>query len=54
MKNFISCDWGTSAFRLRIIDEGTKQVLAETISAQGISATYALWKEQISADRISF
>ena len=54
MKNFISCDWGTSAFRLRMIDASTKQVLAETSSAQGISATYALWKEQTSVDRISF
>lgn len=53
MKLFISCDWGTSTFRLRLIDAATKRILAETQSAQGIAATYALWKEQ-AADRILF
>ncbi|MEP7319631.1 MAG: 2-dehydro-3-deoxygalactonokinase, partial [Panacibacter sp.] len=54
MKNFISCDWGTSSFRLRLINAETNAVLAETKSAQGIAATYALWKEQSNTDRIAF
>jgi 2-dehydro-3-deoxygalactonokinase len=54
MKQFISCDWGTSSFRLRLIEAATKQVLAETKSAQGIAATYSLWKEQPDTDRILF
>ncbi len=53
MNHFISCDWGTSSFRLRLINTETKTVFAETKSAQGIAATYALWKET-TADRISF
>lgn len=54
MKHFISCDWGTTSFRLRLINTATKQILAETKSAQGIAANYALWKEQPSTDRILF
>lgn len=54
MEKFISCDWGTSSFRLRLIEAATKNILAETRSAQGIAATYALWKEQDVADRILF
>ena len=54
IKKVISCDWGTSSFRLRLINAETKAVLAETKSAQGIAATYALWKEEKNADRFSF
>ena len=45
MKNFISCDWGTSSFRLRLIETDTRQVLAESRSAQGIATAYALCRE---------
>lgn len=54
MEKFISCDWGTSSFRLRLIEAATKNILAETKSAQGIAATYALWKEQPVTDRVLF
>lgn len=54
MKYFISCDWGTSSFRLRLVNAETFAVAAETRSAQGIAATYALWKEQANADRAFF
>jgi 2-dehydro-3-deoxygalactonokinase len=54
MEKFISCDWGTSSFRLRLIDTTTKAVLAETISTQGIATTYTVWKEQNNNDRIVF
>jgi len=54
MKYFLSCDWGTTSFRLRLADTATRQMLAEAKSAQGIAATYALWKEQHSTDRILF
>ncbi|HRH47329.1 MAG TPA: 2-dehydro-3-deoxygalactonokinase [Panacibacter sp.] len=54
MKHFISCDWGTTSFRLRLIDATTKQILAETKSVQGIATIYGLWKEQPSVDRILF
>ena len=54
MKYFISCDWGTSSFRLRLVNAETFAVVAETRSAQGIAATYALWKDQTNADRALF
>ncbi|MDB5278141.1 MAG: hypothetical protein JWR61_3096 [Ferruginibacter sp.] len=54
MKYFISCDWGTSSFRLRLIESGTKKVLAENHSAQGIAATHALWKDSGDGDRMLF
>jgi 2-dehydro-3-deoxygalactonokinase len=43
MSLFISCDWGTSNLRLRLIDQSTAQCLAEARSDQGIAATYRSW-----------
>jgi 2-dehydro-3-deoxygalactonokinase len=42
---FISCDWGTSSFRIRLIDAGTLSVAGELRSDQGIAATFELWKK---------
>ena len=50
----ISCDWGTSSFRLRLVAAGTKSVLAESTSDQGIAATYALWQQASQPDRLAF
>jgi 2-dehydro-3-deoxygalactonokinase len=54
MQIFLSCDWGTSSFRLRLIDAATKTVLAETLTQQGISATYDAWKAHQATSRFSF
>src|SRR6478752_3668029 len=54
MDQFISCDWGTSSFRLRLIDAATQKVLAKTFSTQGIAATYALWKDEQNMERFVF
>lgn len=43
---FISCDWGTTAFRMRLAEASTARVLAEIKTGQGIAATYHNWKEQ--------
>lgn len=53
-KLFISCDWGTSSFRLRIVDALKGKILSEVFTQQGISATFASWKEQQNADRFLF
>jgi 2-dehydro-3-deoxygalactonokinase len=45
MQKFISCDWGTSALRLRIIDADKMSLLAETANEQGILSVFNLWKE---------
>ena len=32
---FLSCDWGTSAFRLRLVERELLKILAETHSKEG-------------------
>ncbi len=49
MKHFLSCDWGTSSFRLRLIEAKGLKVLAEVRSKQGIADTYRSWMEQKDA-----
>jgi 2-dehydro-3-deoxygalactonokinase len=44
MKNFISCDWGTTAFRLRLIDASDCSIITEESSKQGIAETFQHWK----------
>jgi len=46
---FISCDWGTSSFRLRLVEAaigpgGSLRVVGELRSDQGIAGTFELWK----------
>lgn len=45
MEKFISCDWGTSALRLRVIDINNNDVLAEVAGEHGIADTYNLWNQ---------
>jgi 2-dehydro-3-deoxygalactonokinase len=56
MAKFISCDWGTSALRLRIVDIDKMSVLAETLSTRGISGTFDWWKQsgKQENERLSF
>lgn len=51
MTNFLSCDWGTSAFRLRLIRSNDLEILGEIKTDQGIAATYAAWRTQSNTDR---
>ena len=43
-RRFLSCDWGTSAFRLRLVECDSRRVLATSRGEQGIAATFAAWK----------
>jgi len=43
-KNFLSCDWGTSSFRLLLTDIVSGKIIAESSSDEGIAAVYALWR----------
>jgi 2-dehydro-3-deoxygalactonokinase len=52
-KYFLSCDWGTSNFRLRLIDMGKLSPVASVSSDKGISSVYALW-QQSSGNRFNF
>ncbi len=44
MLTYLSCDWGTSSFRMKLIDAPHLQIRAEEQSDHGIAATYAAWK----------
>ena len=46
MDKFLSCDWGTSSFRIRLVSVPDLQVLAEERSGEGIAAIFNLWKEK--------
>jgi 2-dehydro-3-deoxygalactonokinase len=50
-KYFFSCDWGTSAFRLRLIEVNTCKVTAESSSHEGIAVTYSLWQQINNPDK---
>ncbi|HEY6504899.1 MAG TPA: 2-dehydro-3-deoxygalactonokinase [Chitinophagaceae bacterium] len=56
VQKIISCDWGTSALRLRVVDIDSMAVLAEAVSEQGISGTFNLWKQsgKPESERLSF
>lgn len=41
---FISCDWGTSALRLRVVGADGRPVGATVESAEGIARTHAAWR----------
>ena len=43
-KHLISCDWGTTAFRLRLINTIDYKVISECISLEGVARTYEAWK----------
>ena len=57
MSYFLSCDWGTSSLRLKLVNIENLQVLAEVNSDKGISTTYSLWQSSGNPgmeDRITF
>src|SRR4051794_21539237 len=55
MNTFISCDWRTSAFRLRLVNAETKEVLATIKTEQGNAAVYNDWiNNHPKEDRLSF
>lgn len=53
-KHVLSCDWGTSSFRLRLIDVDEVRCLAEVTSGNGNAVLFNKWKDQPSANRIHF
>lgn len=44
-KYFLSCDWGSSSFRIRLIQSDDLQVIAEEKTDRGISSTYQAWQK---------
>lgn len=52
-KYFLSCDWGTSSFRLRLVEASNLNVVAEERSGTGIAGAYQQW-QQTSQPREDF
>ena len=45
MKKFLSCDWGTSSFRLRLVEVSSAAIMGEENSADGIAKVFELWNQ---------
>lgn len=45
MLKFLSCDWGTSSFRLRLVNTADKSVTHEYFSDFGIKEAHKAWKD---------
>ena len=49
MNKFISCDWGTSNLRLRLVDKESKKLLKQIETNEGIAAVHHSWKKEPEA-----
>jgi len=56
MDMFLSCDWGTSSFRLRLIQLTDLKIIAEEKTGRGIAETYQAWQQTggNESDRFKF
>lgn len=55
MDKFLSCDWGTSSFRLRLIRSEDLAIIAEIKNDHGILGTFKSWQQNGNAtDRTLF
>ncbi len=53
-KYILCCDWGTSSFRLRLVDKLSYDVIEELLSSGGVAGTFRSWKEQTEINRFDF
>lgn len=55
MKRYIfCCDWGTSTFRLRLVDKRDCKVMDEVQSKDGIAPIFEAWKGRKDFNRLDF
>ena len=56
MDKFLSCDWGTSSFRLRLVNAANAEVRKEIFTPDGIAGTHQRWLKEggLHQDRLSF
>jgi len=45
MNHFISCDWGSSTIRLRLVDRQRRESIGEVKEPEGIPAVFARWQQ---------
>lgn len=51
---FISCDWGTSNFRLRVVETDSLKVLTEHKTDQGVKTLYEKYQNQSEKSQFQF
>ena len=44
MNRFLSCDWGTSTFRIRLVNTSKMEISSEVKTNDGIADTYQQWQ----------
>ncbi|UOQ70009.1 hypothetical protein [Hymenobacter cellulosilyticus] len=56
LTHFLSCDWGTSSFRLKLVELPNLRVVGTAKSDEGNAATFAKWQEtkQPEEQRLGF
>ncbi|HEV3410894.1 MAG TPA: 2-dehydro-3-deoxygalactonokinase [Puia sp.] len=45
MNLLISCDWGTSNFRLRLVDSDRREAIGEVSGQEGVASVFSRWRE---------
>ncbi|UHG92868.1 2-dehydro-3-deoxygalactonokinase [Spirosoma oryzicola] len=54
MRNYLlGCDWGTSSFRLRLINTPNLDLVGEVTSSEGVASTFNAWKNHGETSGIS-
>jgi 2-dehydro-3-deoxygalactonokinase len=46
MDKFLSCDWGTSFFRMRLVQSDDLEIIAEEKNDKGIARIFKSWKDE--------
>ena len=50
MRQFLSCDWGTSSFRLKVVDTATLQTRSDVHNNYGIASTNSYWQKEANKE----
>jgi len=53
-KYILCCDWGTTSFRLRLVERQNYNVVEEFLSTEGVGSTFRAWQEQNELNRFDF
>lgn len=51
--NLLCCDWGTTSFRLRLVNQENLQILGEVFGSDGIAGTFNAWSTETQSNSIS-
>lgn len=52
--SFLSCDWGTSTFRLNLVEKATGQILASYVSSDGMKILHQEWTKRAKHSKPEF